>query len=204
VPVVEGDGFGDGLAAVFRVDIAALPLVLGESAQEDDPAVVEGVEETEREVRRSGAGVGQLGPEFLVVGLDGGPILGEREADADAGIHVAVGDVMDELADSPAAVAVRGVELGGTEAFDGGAEVFRKRGEDCKVRCVIGEIGLGAAEFSDREAGIDDGGRGGGCRGRAHTPQGTPGRMAAQGGIVGRADRIRTQGGARGIRPRPA
>ena len=40
MPVVEGDGFGDGLAAVFRVVVAALPLIFGKGAEEEDPAVV--------------------------------------------------------------------------------------------------------------------------------------------------------------------
>jgi hypothetical protein len=177
VPVVEGDGLGDRLAAVFRMGVAALPLFFGEGTQQDYPTVVQCVEETKREVGRSGAGIGQLGPEFLVVRLDGGPVLGEREADADAGVHVAVGDVMDELADSPAAVTVRRVELDRAEAFDGGAEVFREGGEDRKRSGVVGEVGFGAAEFSDGEAGVDYGG----CGGGAHTPQGTPARGAGQG-----------------------
>jgi hypothetical protein len=42
---------------------------------------------------------------------------------------VAVGDVVDKLADGPAAFAIGGVELGGAEAIDGGAEVLRERGE---------------------------------------------------------------------------
>jgi hypothetical protein len=46
---------------------------------------------------------------------------------------------------------------------------------------VVGEIGFGTAELSDGEAGIDNGG----CGGRAHTPQGTPGRRVVQGGGSG-------------------
>jgi len=46
-----------------------------------------------------------------------------------AGIHVAVRNVGARcLADGPAAFAVGGVELGGAEAFDGGAEILRERG----------------------------------------------------------------------------
>jgi hypothetical protein len=44
---------------------------------------------------------------------------------------------------------------------------------------VVGEIGFGAAELSDGESGIDNGG----CGGGAHTPQGTPGRRAGQAGV---------------------
>ena len=176
MPGVEGDGFGDGLAAVFGVVVAALPLIFGEGAKQEHPAVMQCVKETEREIGGSREGVGQLGPELLVVGLDDGPVLGEREADADVGVHVAVGEVMHELADGPAAVAVRRVELGGTEAFDGGAEILRKRGENSEGGVVVGDVGFGTAESSHGVAGVNDSGRGGGGRGGgAHTPQGTPG-----------------------------
>ncbi len=90
---------------------AALPLVVGEGLEEHDPAGVEGFDELERPLD-GGGGVVQRGPGLLVVGLDGGPVLGEGEANADEGVHVAVGDVVDELADGPAAFAVGGVELG--------------------------------------------------------------------------------------------
>jgi len=182
MPVVEGDGFGDGLAAVFRVVVAALPLFFGKGAEEEDPAVVQGVEETERVIWGSGEGVGQFGPELLVVGLDGGPVLCEGKADADVGVHVAIGDMMHELADGPATVAVRRVELGVAETIGGGAEVFRKRGEDSDGGCVVGEVGFGAVEFADGEAGVNGGGRRG-CGGCAHTPQGTPGEAERQGGF---------------------
>jgi hypothetical protein len=182
MPVVEGDGFGDGLAAVFRVVVAALPLIFGKGAEEEDPAVVEGVEEAERVIWGSGEGVGQFGPELLVVGLNGGPVLCEGEADADVGVHMAIGDMMHELADGPATVAVRRVELGVAETIGGGAEVFRKRGDDSDGGCVVGEVGFGAVEFADGEAGVNGGGRRG-CGGCAHTPQGTPGEAERQGGF---------------------
>jgi hypothetical protein len=129
VPGVEGGHFCEGLTAVFGMVVAALPLIFGERAEEEHPAVVQGIEETERELGGRSAGVVELGPEFLIVAFDDGPILSEGEAGADAGIHVAVGNVVDELADGPAAFAIGGVELGGAEAFDGGAEVLRERGE---------------------------------------------------------------------------
>jgi hypothetical protein len=90
---------------------------------------------------------------------------------------VAVGDVVDKLADGPAAFAVRSVELGIAEAIGGGAEVFRERGDDGDVRSVVGEIRFRSAEMTDGVAGVD-GGRDSGC---AHTPQGTPLIRAGQG-----------------------
>ncbi len=86
--------------------------------EEHDPAGVEGFDEFEGPLDGRG-GVVQGGPGLLVVGLDGGPVLGEGEANADDGVHVAVGDVVDELADGPAAFAVWRVELLVAEALDG-------------------------------------------------------------------------------------
>ncbi len=189
MPVVESDGFGDGLTAVFRMVVAALPLVFGKSAKEEHPAIMQGVEEAERVLGGSCKGVVQFGPELLIVGLDGGPILGERQADADVCVHVAVGDVVDELADGPATVAVRRIELGVAEAVDSGTQIFRERGKGSDVRAVIGEIRFGAMEFADGEAGVD-GERGSwGCGCGAHTPQGTPRGTGRQGGYSRRVFR---------------
>jgi hypothetical protein len=152
--------------------VAALPLLFGERAEEEHPAVVQRVEKTERELRGRSAGVVEFGPELLIVAFDDGPVLSEGEARADAGIHVAVRNVVHELADGPAAFAVGGVELGGAEAFDGGAEILRERGEGGQVRSVVGGIGFGAAELADGVARV--GGGGGRLGGGAHTPQGTP------------------------------
>lgn len=161
VPGVEGDGFGEGLAAVDGVNVAALPLVFAEGAEEGGPAGVEAVEDVEGGLDGGGAGVGEVGPEFLVVGDDGGPVLGDGEAHADVRVDVTVGEVMDELADGPAAIAVGGIELGIGKAGDGGAEILGKGGEDGDGGGVVGEIDFGAAEFADGEAGIDFCG---GCR----------------------------------------
>ena len=65
--------------------------------------------------------VGEFGPAGFEVRLDRGDILGEREFETGEGVHVAVGDVMDQLADGPAAGAVGRVELLVVEAGDCGA-----------------------------------------------------------------------------------
>ena len=72
--------------------------------------------------------VGQSRPGGFVVGLDGGPVLGERELEADVGVGVAVGEVMHDLAHGPAAVAIGRVELGVVEAADRGAQGARAAG----------------------------------------------------------------------------
>jgi len=54
---------------------------------------------------------GNSAQRFLHVGLDGGLVFGERQLAANIRIHVAVGDMMRDLAQRPAAVAVGSVEL---------------------------------------------------------------------------------------------
>jgi hypothetical protein len=179
MPGVECDGFGERLAAVIGVFVAALPLVAGEGAEEDGPAGVEALDEVEGGVYRGSARVVELGPEFFVVALDHRPFFSEGEARADVGIHVTVGNVVDELADGPAAFTVGRVELGVAEAVGGGAEILRQGSDGSDVRGVVGEIGFCAAEFADGKARIDCSGSGGGC---AHTPQGTPLIRGGQGG----------------------
>ncbi len=162
VPIVEGHGFGQRLASIFGMDVAALPLLFCEGTQQDDPALVERVNEVQRQGDRSGTGVGEIRPERFVIGRDGGPVFGEGEAHADTGIHVAVGDVVHELANGPATFAVGRVELSVAEAGNGGAEIVRERGKGGDGGRVIGEISLGAEKFADGITRISTGRPGGG------------------------------------------
>src|SRR5262249_49018270 len=80
----------------------------------------------------AGARVGQGGPAALVVGFDRRPVFGQGPLEADVAIHVAVGEVVDDLPDGP--VPVAGIELflgqaghglaqGGRGLGDGGDEL---------------------------------------------------------------------------------
>ena len=124
VPGVEEGGELDGAGSHLGVAEASLPLGFVERLEEHDPAGVEGFDDVEGPLDRAGDVV-EEGPGVFVVGLDGWPVFGEGELDADDGVHVGVGDVVDELADGPAAVAVGGGELGVVEILDGVAEVGR-------------------------------------------------------------------------------
>ena len=116
------------------------------------PAGVEAFDEFERPLGRGDAIV-QEGPGFLVVRLDGGPVLGEREPDADDRVHVRVSDMVDELADSPAALAVGCVELRVVEAGDGVAQFLGQIGEHTKGSGAVDRRdGVGALEAADRVA----------------------------------------------------
>ena len=65
----------------------------------------------QRNLHRQPAAVCQVGPGCFVVRLDRGPILGKRQLEANVAVRVAVGHVVDHLAQCPAALTVRGIEL---------------------------------------------------------------------------------------------
>ena len=144
--VEEGDGFDGEAAAVIGMDEAALELVLGEGLEHHDPAGVEAFDELEGPLDWGGGGVMEGGPGFFVVRLDGGPVLGEGEADAGEGVHVAVGHVVDELADGPAAFAVGGGELVVVQAVDGVAKLLGKLGERADGLHAVSEGDTGGRE----------------------------------------------------------
>ena len=111
----------------------------------------------------------ELCPGFFVVGLDGGVVLGKGVADAEEGVHVRIGDVVDELPDCPAAFAVGGIELALAELGDGVAEVFRELGEDGDGGgAIFRGDGGGRAEVADGVAWIGRGLRLGVVRGETH------------------------------------
>jgi hypothetical protein len=155
VPCVGKGGLLDGLGTVLGMVEAALPLIGGEGLEEHDPAGVEGFDELERPLDGGAGGVVEGGPGLLVIGLDGGPVFGEGEANAGDGVHVAVGDVMDELADGPAVVAVGCVELRVAEAVDSVAELAGEIGDggDGADYIVAGDR-LRRVELADGEARI--------------------------------------------------
>ena len=158
VPGVDEGGVLDGHGAILGVVEAALPLGVVEGLEEHDPASVQAFDEFQGPLC-GGGGVVERGPSGLIVGFDGGPVLGEGEADADESVHVAVGDVVDELADCPAALAIGRGPLGAVEAVDGVAELaghLRESGDGFED--VLGGDTLRRDEFADGVAwiGVDD------------------------------------------------
>ena len=119
------------------------------ACKQTDETRVQRVNEDQRAIDGQ-ARVGQARPRGLVVRLDGGPILGERELEADEGVGVAVGEVMHHLADGPAAVAIGRVELSFAEAGDRGAQALGEQAQSFNVRGAnAGQAGGGRTETSD-------------------------------------------------------
>ena len=155
VPGVDEGGEFDCLGTVFWVAEASLPFCLGEGLEEHDPAGVEAFDELEGPLD-GGGGVMEGGPGGLVVGLDGGPVFGEGEADTYDGVYVAVRDVVDDLTEGPAAFAVWGVELRVSEALDGVAEFAGEIGEGCDgTLAVVHGDDLGPGELPYGVACVD-------------------------------------------------
>jgi hypothetical protein len=118
VPGVERQDPIDVVLAGLGVDEAAREIPCFERAQQGDPARVHGVKQRERDLDGSQFGVFEPGPGVFVVGLDGGHVFREGPLGADVGVELAVGQVVNDLADGPATVAIRRVELFGGEAGD--------------------------------------------------------------------------------------
>lgn len=70
----------------------------------------------------------QPGPSILIVGFDGGLVLGQRPLEPNEAIHVAVGDVMDHLPYGPPAGPIGRVELLFREPVYSRANQPRQRG----------------------------------------------------------------------------
>ncbi len=153
VPGVEQCGTFDALRSVFGMNEGALPLFGLERLQEHHPARMQRLDELERPLD-GGDRVMEVSPGTLVVGRDGGIVFGECEAHANEGVHVAVGDVVNELADGPAAFAVGRVELGLVELGAGVTQVFGQLGEgpESALQHALrqGLAGVGPLEAADR------------------------------------------------------
>jgi hypothetical protein len=99
-----------------------LPVGVGEFAEHEHPALVERIEQGERGFDGSALRLGQFGPEILHVGLDGGLVFGERQLETDVRVHVAIGNVMSDLAEGPAAIAIGSIELLVGKSAEGGTQ----------------------------------------------------------------------------------
>ena len=125
VPGVELQQFVECHDAVVRMDDLSGELVCGGEFEHDSHSVMDVVDDGEGVFDRE-RGVRELGPGILIVGLDCGFIFCEAETKTDEGIHMGIGDVVDELAYGPAAFAIRGVNLAFAQGIQGRADVARQ------------------------------------------------------------------------------
>ncbi len=110
-------------------------------------------EQRQRRFEGRRPGLGEARPAVLVIGTNGGLVLGQRQLAAGVGVEMAVRHVMDELADRPAVRPVGSFELGRGEPRHRLAQPGRGLGKrrDGGGALLLGEA-FGAAETSDRIA----------------------------------------------------
>src|SRR5215471_15919340 len=101
----------------------ALPVGIVEVPQHQYPALMKRVEQSKRNLCFGLPCFGQFGPAILKIWFDGWFFFSQRKLEADVRIHVAVRDVMDDLAHGPSAIAVRRVELLVVQAANCSAQV---------------------------------------------------------------------------------
>lgn len=97
------------------------PLEVGsiERSQCSNPANVQSFEKSEGHLDGCILRFLELGPAIFHVGPDHGRLFGQRQLETYVGIHVAVGNVVRDLSNCPAAVAIGRVELRIAETIDG-------------------------------------------------------------------------------------
>src|ERR1019366_9201858 len=129
VPGVERQIGVQAYQTEFGMAERAGEIGVAEGFEQQGPAGVQAFDELQGWLHGAGARIGQFRPGLLIVGADSGLRLGERQAQADIAVHVAVGDVVDSLADGPTAGPVWGIELRIVQAADGIAEKRRGGGD---------------------------------------------------------------------------
>lgn len=133
VPAVPGV-HGDSLLYLENTAMLGMskpPFEVGRAqlTKQQQPALVQRLEQRKRRLDRSGARVRQLGPTRLLVRLDGGLLFRERELDPGVCVKVAVGKMMHHLPQGPAGGPVRGVELLRRQAGHGLTQVAWSSGD---------------------------------------------------------------------------
>src|SRR6266403_2425948 len=111
VPFVEEEQPIQAACAMLRVNEHSCELPLFHGTPETIPAIVHGAEERERNFNGSRLRVGQICPGLLVVRFNCWFFFRKRELQSHISVQVAVRNVVDHLAHSPASFAVRSVVL---------------------------------------------------------------------------------------------
>ena len=190
VPSVEGDIAIEVDGAEFRMLKLALEVRRFHVTEYDRPPLVQRIDERERNIDRE-FGVGKIRPCLLIIRLHQWLCFGERKFEADVGVHVTVGDVMNELADCPTLGTIRRIELLIGESVYRGAEFVGNCGDALDVLGAVGLcVGASPFEFSDgigevqnrRGAhGLRDDGGGGRVAGKSTHHRDTEGRAEGKG-----------------------
>ncbi len=112
VPGVKGQHAVERHRARFGVDVPSLPVLFRHTAHQNNPALVQAIEQSSAKRRWAcPTTIIQSRPGRFIVRFDDRIRLGERQLETNVRVHVAVGNMMHDLANGPSAFAIRGVEL---------------------------------------------------------------------------------------------
>ena len=101
----------------------AAELIRSESTPEPYPAVMKSIEKHQGNFDWTGLCIRQLRPEIFFIGLDRWLLFGERKAKAEVCIEMAIREVVNDLANGPAAFTIWSIELGWRKLAGSGAEL---------------------------------------------------------------------------------
>lgn len=108
------------------MDERLCPLILGQRFKQSDPAGVDGGDEIQRHLDRQSA-VAKLGPAVFVIRFDRRRcVFGQSELKPNERIYMAVGDVVNRLADGPALGTIGRFELFVRHPLDGDRKPVRQ------------------------------------------------------------------------------
>src|SRR5690349_18424567 len=111
MPCVQSDVLVDCDDTEFGVEKLSCDIVLGKRPKQENPSLMQAIQQIQRGRKRTGFCVDQLSPDRFVVGLDGGFVLRKGEFESDITVQVAVRYVMHNLTYGPATVPVRCFKL---------------------------------------------------------------------------------------------
>lgn len=100
---------------LFRMHQSSAPLRFRHAPQQTRPAGVQRLQQLQRNLDWRGHHIAQPPPRRLVVGLDQRLVVRQRQFEPHVAVHVAVGNMMNDLANRPSSFPVRRIKLSVTQ-----------------------------------------------------------------------------------------
>jgi hypothetical protein len=142
MPAIEGDDCAKRLPPVFGMHITPLPVRLAQRPQQKYPALMQPLQQPQRNLNRQRLCIGKLRPTRFCIRLDRRPVFGQRKPNSHISIHMAVSHMVDQLAHRPAALAIRGVQLSIVQTGYRRTERRRQIRDHGNISVPIGRLGV--------------------------------------------------------------
>src|SRR5579871_2988194 len=111
VPGIVSEILIEANRATLGMMEGAKKVALAHGFEQPHPTAVKPLQQAQGGLDGHGGRVRKTGPEHFIVWFDRRRLLGKRQLEAHVGVHVAIGQMMNDLPGSPAARPVRRVEL---------------------------------------------------------------------------------------------